>query len=57
MNLRIESIILSSFDADDQHIILGDVEDPTTVPEFLNIRNIKDEESGELVPYIDIKVV
>jgi hypothetical protein len=53
----IEFVGFNLFDADDQHIVLKDVEDPTTVPEFLNIRNTKDVESGELVPYIDIKVV
>ena len=53
----IEFVGFNTFDADDQHIVLKEVEDPTTVPEFLNIRNRKDTESGELVPYIDIKVV
>ena len=53
----IEFVGFNTFDADDQHIVLKEVEDPTTVPEFLNIRNRKDTESGELVPYIDIKLV
>lgn len=53
----IEFVGFNTFDADDQHILLKEVDDPTTVPEFLNVRNMKDVESGELVPYIDIKVV
>lgn len=38
------------------HIILREVEDPHTVPEFINIRNQYDEE-GNLIPCIEIETV
>ena len=53
----IEFVGFNEFDADDQHIILKEVEDPTTVPEFINIRNRKNVESNMLEPCIDIETV
>lgn len=53
----IEYVGFNKYDADDQHIIQVDDDDPHTVPEFVNIRNTIDEESGELVPQIEITLV
>ena len=53
----IEFVGFNSFDADDQHIIKVDNDDPFTVPEFINIRNIIDTSTMELVPSIDITLV
>lgn len=40
-----------------QHIELRDVEDPHTVPEFLNIRNYLANDGETLIPCIDIEVI
>ena len=40
-----------------QHIELRDVEDPHTVPEFLNIRNKLASDGTTLVPCIEIEVI
>ena len=53
----IEFVGFNTFGADDQHIIKVDDENPFTVPEFINVRNIIDKESGELIPAIDIVLV
>ena len=53
----IEYVGFNTWGADDQHIMLMDVDDPHTVPEFLNIRNIYDEETDSLVPCIAIEIV
>jgi hypothetical protein len=53
----IEFVGFNEFDADDQHIIKMEVEDPTTVPEFLCIRNIMNVETLELEPCIYIETV
>ncbi|MBR6289288.1 MAG: hypothetical protein IKR19_08135 [Acholeplasmatales bacterium] len=53
----IEFVGFNEFDADDQHIIKVEVEDPTTVPEFLCIRNILNTETLELEPCIYIETV
>ena len=53
----LEFVGFNTFGADIQHIIEADVEDPYTVPEFLNIRNVYDENSRSLVPCIDIEIV
>lgn len=53
----IEFVGFNIYDADDQHIVLIDTGDPTTVPEFINIRNRIDPETGELEPCIDIEIV
>ena len=48
----------NTFDADYQHIVKEDQEDDHfVVPEFINIRNIKDSENNELVPDIEIYLV
>ena len=53
----IEFVGFNEFDADDQHIIKVEVEDPTTVPEFLCIRNILNTETQELEPCVYIETV
>ena len=53
----IEFVGFNEFDADDQHIIKTEVEDPNTVPEFLCIRNIYNPETTELDPCIYIETV
>ena len=53
----IEFVGFNKFDADDQHIIKVPIEDPTTVPEFLCIRNILNPETLLLDPCIDIETV
>lgn len=53
----IEFVGFNKFGTDDQHIINVDDGNPLTVPEFINIRNILDEETGELAPCIDITLV
>ena len=53
----IEFVGFNTFNTDDQHIIKVDDENPFTVPEFINVRNIIDKESGELIPAIDIVLV
>ena len=53
----IEFVGFNEFDADDQHIILIDPEDPTIVPEFICVRNILDEDTNTLVPSIQIETV
>ena len=53
----IEFVGFNEFGADDQHIIKIDVEDPTTVPEFICIRNILNMETQELEPCIYIETV
>ena len=53
-----EFVGFNNFDADDQHIIVGDnVQDVEVVPEFINVRNVKDPGTGELVPDITIELV
>lgn len=53
----IEFVGFNNFDADDQHIIKCKSETSYAVPEFINIRNVIDKETNELVPCIDIKVI
>lgn len=53
----IEFVGFNEFDADDQHIVKVEVEDPNTVPEFLCIRNILNTETNELEPCIEITTV
>lgn len=53
----IEFVGFNHFDADDQHIIDVSEDTPSVVPEFINIRNHKDEETYELVPNITIDLV
>ena len=53
----IEFVKFNNFGADDQHIISNDDPDPFVVPEFINIRNLLDEESNTLVPDIEINLV
>lgn len=53
-----EFVGFNDFDADDQHIIVGDnVDDIGITPEFINVRNIKDSATDELVPDITIELV
>jgi hypothetical protein len=53
-----EFVGFNDFDADDQHIILGDnVDDIGITQEFINVRNIKDSAPDELVPDITIELV
>lgn len=53
----IEFVGFNDFDADEQHIMLKEVDDPKIVPEFINIRNILNPETGELEPLIAIETV
>ncbi len=53
----IEFVGFNGFDADDQHIIEVDDDDPLTVPEFINVRNTINEETTELTPEIEITLV
>ena len=53
----IEFIGFNSFGPGVQHIIEGKNDDPHIPPEFLNIRNIYDENSASLVPAINIELV
>lgn len=53
----IEFVGFNDYDADDQHIINIDDNSPTVVPEFINVRNHKDEETNKLVPNIVIDLV
>ena len=53
----IEFVGFNTFDAGDQHIILQEDEDPNIIPEFINIRNMKDPNTNKLVPCIDIELV
>ena len=53
----IEFVGFNTFDADDQHILLKSLEDPKTVPEFINIRNLLNPETNELEPCITIDTV
>jgi len=53
----IEFVGFNTFDADDQHIVLVENDDPTIVPEFLNVRNIMNPETYELEPCINIETV
>ena len=53
----IEFVGFNSFDADDQHIINISEENPSIVPEFINVRNHKDKETNRLVPNIYIELV
>ena len=47
----------NTFGTDDQHIINVPSDDPSTIPELINIRNTLNEETGELIPCIDIEVI
>ena len=53
----IEFIGFNGFDESVQHIIEQDVEDPTTVPEFLNVRNMFRDDAKNLEPCIRIRTV
>lgn len=53
----IEYTGFNKFDSDDQHIIKVDDNNPLTVPEFINIRNTINSETGELIPSIEITLV
>lgn len=53
----IEFVGFNNFDADDQHIVNTEDDDPLSVPEFINVRNVIDEDTGELVPDIEITLV
>lgn len=54
----IEYVGFNTFGTDDQHIIeVIDEENVIDVPEFINVRNIIDESSGNIVPDIDITIV
>lgn len=52
----IEFVGFNKFGTDDQHIINVDDEN-NFIPEFINVRNVLDEESNLLVPDIEIVVV
>jgi hypothetical protein len=47
----------NTFGTDCQHIFLQDLEDPLTVPEFINVRNNYDEDTMTLSPAINIEIV
>lgn len=47
----------NTYDANEQRIIKVDTDDPATVPEFINIRNIFNAESGLIEPDITITAV
>lgn len=53
----IEFIGYNTFSTDTQHIIKKEVVDPTTVPEFLNIRNVYEGDAKNLIPCIHIDIV
>lgn len=53
----IEYTGFNTFGPDDQHIVFVDNDNPFVVPEFINIRNILDVETGLLVPDIRITLV
>jgi hypothetical protein len=53
----IEFVGFNEFDADDQHIYNMLDDNPATVPEFLNIRNLFDLETMEYYPAIEIEFV
>ena len=53
----IEFISFNGFGEEVQHIIEQDVDDPTTVPEFLSIRNMFREDAKNLEPCIEIVTV
>lgn len=52
----IEYVGFNKFGTDDQHIIHVD-DETNNVPEFINVRNIYDDLTGQLVPDIDIQIV
>lgn len=53
----IEFVGYNTFGTDCQHIFLQDLEDPLTVPEFINVRNNYDEDTMTLSPAINIEIV
>jgi hypothetical protein len=53
----VEFVGFNGFDANYQHVYKVEPEDPTTVPEFINIRNKIDPETLELIPCINIETV
>lgn len=53
----IEFVGFNTYGADDQHIICVDDDNPTIVPEFINIRNYYDEETSTYTPAIEIEMV
>lgn len=53
----IEFVGFNEFDADDQHIYNIIDDDPSRVPEFLNVRNLFDLETMEYYPAIEIEFV
>lgn len=53
----IEFIGFNGFDPSVQHILLKDIEEPTTVPEFLNVRNTYIGDAKNLEPCINIEIV
>ena len=53
----IEFVGYNTFDPSIQHINQLEIDDPHMVPEFLNVRNIIDPDTLELIPDIDITIV
>lgn len=53
-----EFVQFNEFGTGNEHIICSEeVDDPTIVPEFINVRNYKDHETTQLVPRIEIRLV
>lgn len=53
----IEYVGFNKFGTDDQHIIKVPTDEINIPPEFINVRNILDETTDELVPDIEIRLV
>ena len=53
----IEFVGYNTFGPSIQHINQLEVDDPHMIPEFLNVRNIIDPDTLELIPDIDITIV
>lgn len=53
----LEFVGFNKFGADDQHIINVSDDNPAVVPEFINIRNYRDNETDKIVPNISIELV
>ena len=53
----IEFVGFNKYQAGDQHIIDMSDDDPTIVPEFINVRNLFDTETNEYYPAIEIEMV
>ena len=53
----LEYVGFNTFGTDDQHIIEVESEDPYVVPEFINVRNVINYDTGEFEPAIEITLV